>query len=197
MKKIEVDSFDEIYFNDLIDDSLRWNELVKRFKPENFEIDSEEYKNAVITLLNIAVVDEQLAELNYLASYNLSATEGKTDFDPEFKAHEEEEREHKYKLINRLRELNSPVPEVEIWAWQEVNSQGKKWKQEFDRDSVEILKHRYNEELDAVKFYELCADFLADSSDTTTYHLFKEIKEDEEQHVLDLRDLGLGVGETL
>jgi rubrerythrin len=83
---------------------------------------------------------------------------------------------------------------IEICSWQEVNSQGKKWKQEFDSDSIEILKHRFNEEVDAVNFYELCAKFLAGSSDTTTYDLFKEIKEDEEQHVLDLRDLGLGVG---
>ena len=192
MEIIELDEFAKIYLNNL--DKPRFEILKEEFKQENFELDSPKYKDAVIALLNIAVVDEQLAELNYLASYNLSATDGKTDFDPEFKAHEEEEREHKYKLINRLRELNAKVPAIEIWSWQEVNSQGKKWKQEFDSNSIKILKHRFDEEVDAVKFYELCAKFLVGSSDTTTYDLFKEIKEDEEQHVLDLRDLGLGVG---
>ena len=45
----------------------------------------------------------------YLISYNLSRSEGKSDFDPEFEQHENDEREHKYKLIERLRELDSDI----------------------------------------------------------------------------------------
>ena len=38
-------------------------------------------KEDVVKLLNIALVDEFLAEFNYYASYNLSKSEGKSDFD--------------------------------------------------------------------------------------------------------------------
>ena len=51
----------------------------------------------LIDLLNISLIDEWLAEFNYFASYNLSKTDGKADFDPEFQQHEDEEREHRKK----------------------------------------------------------------------------------------------------
>ena len=134
-------------------------------------------------------VDEQLAELNYLQSYNLSKTEGKTDFDPEFEKHEEEERQHKYDFINRLRELDSSVIFMPIDQWVDINSCGTEWKQEMSSQSSELIKNRLEEEKHAVEFYGLCVDFLRGKSDSTTYTLFKKVKEDEEEHIKDLRDL--------
>lgn len=150
---------------------------------------SEEFPELVKKLLQISVIDEQLAELNYLYSYSLEKTEGKTDFDPEFQKHEEEERAHKYDLINRLRELDSNQIFAPMDMWKELNSAGYEWVQEFSENSEEVIKHRLAEEEHAVEFYALCVEFTRGTDDTTTYTLFKKIKEDEEEHVKDLRDL--------
>ena len=139
--------------------------------------------------LNIALIDEWLAELNYFSSWNLSRTDGKTDFDPEFKQHEEEERDHRYKIINRLRELDCISPNVPLYEFQKFNSQGEKWHQEFSTNSTELLLRRLQEEEDAVDFYGAFIEFLKHTEDSTTLKLIREIKADEEQHVLDLRDL--------
>lgn len=127
--------------------------------------------------------------MNYLASYNLSKTEGKADFDPEFKQHEEEERQHKYDFINRLRELNAQVLNQPINDWIYFNSRGEEWNQEFEFDSKKILLNRLKEEKEAIEFYTLCIEYTKKSTDSTTYRLFKKVKEDEERHLLDLRDL--------
>jgi bacterioferritin (cytochrome b1) len=140
-------------------------------------------------LLAIAIADEQLAELNYLYSYSLEKTEGKADFDPEFEQHEEEERQHKYDLINRLRELDAKVIFVPIEQMIYFNSIGVEWKQEFSEISRDVILRRLEEEEHAVNFYGLATEFVRGTSDTTTYTLFKKIKEDEEKHVKDLRDL--------
>ena len=166
----------------------RWEELQRDFSPEQYT------PQKVIYLLNVAIVDEQLAELNYLASYNLSKTQGKNDFDPEFKQHEDEQRDHKHDLIERLRELGSPVPTINITDWQSFNSQGDKWIQEKSNYSKDILLHRIQQEQDAIKFYGLCVAFTRGQEDTTTYTLFKKIKEDEEKHLKDLSDLAIEHG---
>lgn len=166
----------------------RFQQLSRDFTSDQFTMQK------VIMLLNIAIVDEQLAEWNYLASYNLSKTQGKVDSDPEFQQHEDEQRDHKHKLINRLRELDSPVPIININDWITFNSQGNKWKQETLNNTFEILKNRIQEEKDAIKFYSLCVDFTRGKQDTTTYTLFKKIKEDEQKHLLDLSDLAREFG---
>lgn len=155
----------------------------------NNPVGSENEKEIVKQLLMISIVDEQLAELNYLQSYNLTKTTGKTDFDPEFEKHEEEEREHKYDFIERLRELDSAMIFMPIDQWIHLNSRGVEWQQEMSNNSSEIIKHRLEEEKQAVEFYGLCVDYLRGSTDSTTYTLFKKVKEDEEEHIKDLRDL--------
>jgi bacterioferritin (cytochrome b1) len=164
-------------------------ELLKEEFTNFTEKDTEAFKNKVEKLLLIALIDEQLAELNYLQSWSLSRTEGKTDYDVEFHQHEDDEREHKYKLIQRLCELDSTVCLAALDSWISLNSRGEKWTQEYRNDSGEILLQRLREEEEAVEFYTLCVNFLKDSQDSTTYTLFKEIKADEEEHVRDLRDL--------
>lgn len=165
----------------------RFEELQNKFSDEAKS--SAPFEELVKELLVIAIVDEQLAELNYLQSYNLSETEGKSDFDPEFENHEVEESNHKRDLIERLRELDSKQIFTSIDQWIYINSRGTDWKQEFSHNSFDILKNRLKEEEEAVEFYTLCVNFLRGTDDTTTYTLFKKIKEDEEEHVKDLRDL--------
>lgn len=151
-------------------------------------------KQDLIELLNIGIIDEWLAEFNYFASYNLSKTEGKSDFDPEFQQHEDEEREHREMLVKRMRELNAPVPVILLSEYFNVNSNGKKWTQELNTDSGKILLNRYNEELNAVKFYDLILKVIhnlkaSGEDDSTTQQIIKKIKADEETHAKDLKDL--------
>lgn len=165
-------------------------------------------KEGLVELLNIALNDEFLATYNYLASYNLSKTEGKSDFDPEFEAHEKEEYEHAHMLINRLRELNEKVL---VTPWCDIakcNSAGEGWQQELSSTSTEILLRRYQEELNAIDFYSFILGYIKELKkgnesefDSTTHRLIKQIKADEEEHAKDLRDLlteyGIEVSEDL
>ena len=102
MKKNTI--FEDAYLVDLNQTTTRWQEIKSVYSVNNRPVDPDKLNEMIKNLLAIAVADEQLAELNYLYSYSLQKTEGKADFDPEFEQHEEEERQHKYDLINRLRE---------------------------------------------------------------------------------------------
>ncbi len=108
-------------------------------------------EEGLVRLLNVAVNDEFLAAYNYLASYTLSKTEGKSDFDPEFEQHEKDELEHAHMIINRLREMGKPVL---VTPWRDIaecGANGKGWLQEEDGESTAILLRRYQEELDAIR----------------------------------------------
>ena len=152
-------------------------------------------QNDINELLQIAIIDEQLAELNYLISYSNSKTEGKTDYDPEFQQHEKEECEHKHKLIERLRTLSAPRLYHAIQEFPLANSNGNKWVQETSSDSFDILNHRYQEELGAIDFYNLVLRIIERVKnqtgifDSTTCDLIKQIKADEEEHAKDLKEL--------
>ena len=150
-------------------------------------------KQDVIDLLNIALMDEFLAEFNYYASYNLSKTDGKADYDPEFQQHEDEERGHRKDITNRLRELGAEVPKIMLQDFLILNSAGENWKQANTNISNDLLLNRYNDELDAIKFYGLIFSVLKklplEERDTTTEMLIKKIKADEEEHAKDLKDL--------
>jgi bacterioferritin len=187
-----MDTFNEAYLNTLNDQTP---------KKDRLEILIDTYKNKqnlskedIIELLHIGIIDEWLAEFNYFASYNLSKTDGKSDFDPEFEQHENEEREHRKMLVNRLRELNTPVPIKLLSDFQKLNSNGNKWTQELNSDSNKILLNRYNEELNAIKYYDLILYVIqklkeTGDFDSTTQQIIKKIKADEETHAKDLRDL--------
>ena len=160
-------------------------------------------EEGLVRLLNVAVNDEFLAAYNYLASYTLSKTEGKSDFDPEFEQHEKDELEHAHMIINRLREMGKPVL---VTPWRDIaecGANGKGWLQEEDGESTAILLRRYQEELDAVRFYGFILGYIKDlcggdeyEHDTTTQQLIKKIKADEEAHAKDLRDLLTEYGVT-
>ena len=187
-----MNTFNEAYLNTLNDQTP---------KKDRLEVLIDAYKNKqnlskedIIELLHIAIIDEWLAEFNYFASYNLSKTDGKSDYDPEFEQHENEEREHRKMLVNRLRELNTPVPIKLLSDFQKLNSNGDKWTQELNFDSNKILLNRYNEELNAIKYYDLVLYVIhklkeTGDFDSTTQQIIKKIKADEETHAKDLRDL--------
>jgi len=161
---------------------------------KKFYIDKKDITKAdIIDLFNIAFIDEFLAEFNYFASWNLSVTEGKADFDPEFKQHEGEERDHRYQITERLREMGAQVPTKLLQEFFTLNSNGEDWKQELSQNSNDILLNRYNEELGAIEFYALFFRILRrlrdDERDTTSEMLVKKLKADEETHAKDLKDL--------
>ena len=152
-------------------------------------------QNDINELLQIAIMDEQLAELNYLISYSNSKTAGKADYDPEFQQHEKDEYDHKHDLIERLRTLDAPRLCHAIQEFPLANSNGNKWVQETSSDSFDILNHRYQEELEAIEFYDLVLRIInrvkeqTGHEDSTTKQLIKKIKADEEEHARDLKEL--------
>jgi ferritin-like protein len=188
-----MNTFNEAYLNTLNDQTKKQTDRLELLI-DTYKNKQDLNKQDLIELLNIAIIDEWLAEFNYFASYNLSKTEGKSDFDPEFQQHEDEERSHRKMLVDRLRELNSPVPVKALLDFQKLNSNGEKWLQEFNTDSGKILLNRYNEELNAIKYYDLILHVIhklkeIDEFDSTTQQIIKKIKADEETHAKDLREL--------
>lgn len=183
-----MNDFTEIYIQQLQNSSAnRFEEIKKIVSTE------EPTQELVIKLLQIAIIDEFLAEYNYFRSYNLSQTDGKADFDPEFKQHEDDQNDHRHQIADRLRELNARISLQQISNFVNVNSVGQLWKQENSRISSDILIRRLDEQKQAVEFYQLVLtviDKMTDK-DTTTYSLIRDIKADEEQHVKDLTDLAL------
>lgn len=98
--------------------------------PEQTE-QASEYTDNLIALLKTAVTDELLAAYNYMASYTLSKTAGKVDFDPEFEQHEKEELDHAHSLLMRLRELDADgMLKMEWKDFPVQNSMGSNWRQE-------------------------------------------------------------------
>lgn len=185
------DKFTDAYL-DTVNPPSRFEELKNRFSVVSD--DPEQIRRDIIEMLTISYVDEWLAEMNYFASYNLSKTEGKVDYDPEFQQHEKEEYDHRHDFANRLRELGAQVPTIPIDQFVYVNSRGTNWKQELSDISVEQLKNRFVEENEAIEWYTLCVEYTRHTNDHTTYTLFKKVKADEEQHRLDLGDLGVQSG---
>ena len=185
------DKFTDVYL-DTVNPPTRFEELKRRFA--EVPSDPDQIRRDIVEMLTISYVDEWLAEMNYFASYNLSKTEGKTDYDPEFQQHEKEEYEHRHDIVTRLRELGAPVPTIPLDQFIYVNSRGTNWKQEFSDISNEQLKNRFVEENEAIEWYTLCVEYTRHTDDHTTYTLFKKIKADEEQHRLDLGDLGVQSG---
>lgn len=185
------DKFTDAYL-DTVNPPSRFEELKNRFA--EVPSDPDQIRRDIVEMLTISYVDEWLAEMNYFASYNLSKTEGKVDYDPEFQQHEKEEYDHRHDFANRLRELGAPVPTIPLDQFIYVNSRGQMWKQEFSDISNEQLKNRFVEENEAIEWYTLCANYTRQTDDNTTYTLFKKIKADEEQHRLDLGDLGVQSG---
>lgn len=189
-----MENLKDIYLDSIKND--HWDQL-QTFFTHNQDETQEEIKSKIIALLNIAYIDEQLAEYNYLASYTRSKTVGKADYDPEFEQHEKEENQHKHDVLIRLRELDAQnIMTVPIVKWHHENSMGVEWKQEFGINSYQILLNRLAEEQHAVKFYNLCVEYTRKTNDSTTLRLFKKIKEEQQRHVLDLRDLARQVREV-
>lgn len=150
----------------------------------------------IVELLNISLIDEWLAEFNYFRSYNLSETEGKADFDPQFIQHEQEQNEHRHKIADRIRQLNGRILVGSIQSLITLNSDGSNWKEQSNNNSKINLLNRLEEQKKAVKFYSFILSLIdkMTEKDTTTYDLIKDIKSDEEQHVKDLADLALEHG---
>ena len=180
--------FTKLYLEQLnIDKSSRLNFLKEQFS--NIEIT----KQHIVELLQIAIIDEWLAEFNYFRSYHLSQSDGKADFDPEFKQHEEDECQHRHELADRIRQLDARISVLSIMQLIPQNSDGQNWKEQTTSNSAKLLLNRLEEQKKAVQFYSFFLSVIdkMKEKDTTTYKLIRDIKSDEEQHVKDLKDLAI------
>lgn len=150
----------------------------------------------IIELLQISLIDQWLAQFNYFRSYNLSQTEGKADFDPQFKQHEEDQYQHRHEIAQRIRQLGARISVESIQTLITCNSDGANWKEQNTNNSSKLLLNRLQEQKKAVQFYSLFLNIIEkmQNKDTTTQTLIKQIKADEQQHVKDLTDLGIERG---
>ena len=155
-------------------------------------------KRQIIDLLQISLIDQWLAQFNYFRSYHLSQTTGKSDFDPQFKQHEEEQCKHRHDIADRIRQLGGRISIQPITELIVQNSNGTNWEEEITSNSFKILKNRLEEQKKAVQFYSFFLSVInrmnPNEKDTTTYDLIKHIKGDQEQHVKDLNDLAIQNG---
>ena len=184
-----TDEFTKSYLETIKTNSrLQW--LKQRYS--NHEITTQD----IIQLLNISLIDQWLAQFNYFRSYHLSETDGKADYDPQFKQHEDDECQHRHEIADRIRELNARVLVDSIPVLIGLNSAGNSWSEQTTNNSNDILLHRLQEQKQAVEFYSFFLNVIdkMTQKDTTTYDLIKDIKSDQQQHVKDLNDLAIQHG---
>jgi len=140
----------------------------------------------IVIKLQKALCDELLASYQYWTCYQSSRGRGKSDCDPEFKAHAEEEREHAEKLMLRINELHGrPIPHPANWAENAPFGYTP-----IENTNVrEMLTITIQAEENAIAYYkEILKDATAEA-DPTTHRLIKQILADEEEHLYDLQQL--------
>lgn len=143
-------------------------------------------EDAIVKMLKTAICDELLASFQYWTCYQMSRGKGKSDSDPEFKQHYEEEQKHAEDLMLRLNELGgSPISDPTAWS---VNSSAPFIAIETT-NVKEMLKITIEAEKNAIAFYKLLIGATKDGIDPTTHKLAKSILSDEEEHLYDLRML--------
>lgn len=137
-----------------------------------------------LNYLYTALADELLAWYQYWACANISRGEGKSDADPEFAKHAEEEMGHADKVMLRIKELGGrPFPSPGAWL-----EHGNPWEEVATRDVVGLLAMTIDAEKNAVAFYKEAVEATR-GKDETTHRLFRSILSDEEEHLYDLREL--------
>lgn len=138
----------------------------------------------MVKKLITALADEFLAAYQYWVCRNLSRGEGKSDADPEFEQHAQDELEHANKLILRIKELGGkPIFNPKEWLvlgnpWTEVNTTSVK----------EQLGITIQAEMDAMEYYGKIIDYVK-GFDEITMRLVRGILSDEAEHLYDLQML--------
>lgn len=198
---MSIDNISKAYFDIILEQTANKVELQKQASfPNGLDSIIEQYggkpvtKDTIVELLSIAVNDEILAAFNYFISYFKAMSEGRSDFTPEFDAHKSEEIGHAEDLIERLKEMDVQILTTPLCSMTKLTAAGDLWKQEDSVNSFEIIKNRYDEEVNAIKFYSFILKCIHEMKkdgefDSTTERLIKKIKADEEEHEKDLREL--------
>lgn len=140
---------------------------------------------SIASMLEKAMNDEMLAFWQYMTCYLMSRGKGKSDADPEFKEHADEELDHAKKIAQRINELggNFCADPCE-WA---PNSNGFT---PIRTSSVQdMLDITIDAEKTAIDFYRRISKTAHDEGDFSTNRLAKQILADEEKHLYDLERL--------
>lgn len=141
-------------------------------------------KEKSLALLYTALSDEILATYQYWTALHSSRGEGKQDADPEYDAHFKEEWEHAEKIMERIKQLGgNPIPNPE-----DLKSFANPWTAISTRSVREQEKIFMIAELNASKFYKNALEQVKDS-DPATHKIFKEILEQELEHLYDMKEL--------
>ena len=140
----------------------------------------ENSSDPVIEMLVKALASELLAASKYWYCMQASKGKGKSDADPEFKLHYDEEMLHATTLAKRINELGGNIP-----------SGPSEWMQKWEFTPVEganvrnMLESNIADEKGAIEFYGSIVDMTV-NSDSTTYDVAKLHKAKEEEHLHDL-----------
>lgn len=139
----------------------------------------------ILNMLYTALADEWLAYFQYWAAANSTFGKGKTDVDPQFIAHAEEELAHADKIIKRIKELGGKaIPRIDMLKdFCSVPNAGAP-----STNPIELLGVTIKAEEDAINFYKELQT-VTKGSDPTTNRMVKQILEDEEEHLYDLKML--------
>lgn len=145
--------------------------------------DGDEEKASSVELLRIAFCSEMLSFYRYLQFAQCSRNKGKSDADPEFLEHENDELEHAKQFAARLDELNAAVPAnptdfAKFWGWEAVETS----------DVRKMLEVTIADERSAIEFYGN-AMLKIRKADPTSYRIFRNVRAKEEEHLHDLEML--------
>lgn len=140
---------------------------------------------SLLDLLVYALTSEHLAAYQYWTSYQSSRGKGKSDCDPEFKQHYEEETDHAEKLMDRVNELGG-IPVYDPTYWTKIYP---KFVPISGPSVKEQLITNINAEKDAIALYKQIIAASGNNVDPTTHRLAKSILADEEKHLYELERL--------
>ena len=141
-------------------------------------------KDLSFKYLYTALADELLASYQYWTAKNSSRGEGKSDVDPEFDAHSNEEMDHANQVMERIKQLGGePYPDPKDWE-----GAANPWQPITTRDIKSQLEITMKAEATAIAFYEKAVEDLR-NEDPVSHKLFRSLLKDEEEHLYDLKEL--------
>ncbi|WP_428076608.1 ferritin-like domain-containing protein [Candidatus Avelusimicrobium fimicolum] len=147
---------------------------------------------ALVTALNKAYCDEWLAYYQYWVGAQVATGVLAPKLIEEMEEHAAEELDHAKKLSKRIIELGG-TPALSPQDWYKESTCG--YLVPKDSESKILLAQNLQGERCAIEVYNKLLDMVK-GKDPITFHLLREILEDEVEHEQDLEDIGLDIKDT-
>ena len=144
---------------------------------------------ALVTALNKAYCDEWLAYYQYWVGAKVATGACAPKLIAEMEEHAAEELKHAGKLAKRIIELGG-TPILAPQDWYKESTCG--YLVPKDSESKMLLAQNLQGERCAIEVYNKLLDMVKDK-DPITFHLLRQILEDEVEHEQDLEDIGLDI----